>query len=107
MHETRLKFTVNIDADEATLHNIQHRLSGSTDKLAGKVKEMLVALGIPNNFEVELRCSEIFIPYKGRTGLSEEAWGDMETPSDLFAPNWDFATDWKLRTMKYQDELIG
>jgi hypothetical protein len=70
------------------------------------VKETLQAEGVTNNFEVEFRSSQIVTSYQGGAGLSEEAWGEIDVAPKPFAPDWDFVTDWNLRIMKYQGELL-
>jgi hypothetical protein len=79
MNKTTLEFKVAIEADKATLHQIQHQLNGAnsrhpalTNVLPVTIKETLLAAGVTNDFEVELQPGHIINHYKGVGGLSED-----------------------------------
>ena len=81
MNEATLEFKVAIEADQATLHEIQHQLNDAnshhpalTSVLPVTIKEILLAAGVTNDFEVELQPSQIITHYEGIGELSEDLY---------------------------------
>jgi len=81
MNKTTLEFKVTIEADQATLHEIQHQINSAnsrypalTNVLPVMIKETLLAAGVTNDFEVELQPSQIITHYEGIGELSEDLY---------------------------------
>jgi hypothetical protein len=79
MNKTTLEFKVTIEADQATLHEMQDQLNDATSHhpeltnvLPGTIKETLLAAGVTDDFEVELQPSHIITHYERIGGLSAD-----------------------------------
>jgi hypothetical protein len=81
MSETNLDCMVTFKGDEATLHEIQSKLTDeATDRppLANVVRVMiqqiLIAAGVTGNFEVEIQHGQIHKLYPSGGGLNAQEW---------------------------------
>ena len=94
MNEATLEFKVAIEADQATLHKIQHQLNGAnsqcpalTNVLPVMIKETLLAAGVTNDFEVEVQPGHIINHPKGVGLLSEDLCLEVDAASHRLNKN--------------------
>jgi hypothetical protein len=107
MNKTTLEFKVAIEADQATLHQIQYQLNSAnsyhpalTNVLPGMIKETLLAAGVTNDFEVQVQPSHIINHYEGIGGLSADFCLAFDEASHRLNKNQ------VIYTAAYQDDIL-